>query len=336
MEPLALVDIFSLDSESGVVTVDATGPHLLAAGTLGYIDVRGVCILHRVLDIVFDLQALSKYRIFQVSVHVVGSNYTQTSPPYKVITTISLEQDPVIRLHGTPRELTVEVGVPFSLQLHAAHILPSTQPLIYHLHVTPSSLQTLVTISNLGEITGVITIETVSDILTVGGANMTVVVANEFGSSLNISIPLLFSPSPPLSLDSNLSYSVSENHSAAFSLKQLAVLRLIDPNGDSVAVPSPVEWFDGIFELYTLSSPDDGWMWEGGLFVDQKKLDYENMSSYSLPLEVVDSVNSSLVTSLVFHISVKSENEHAPKFLQFEYVLVCVCTACSSCEVTQV
>lgn len=42
VEPPALVDIFSLDSESGVVTVDATGPHLLAAGTLGYINVRGV------------------------------------------------------------------------------------------------------------------------------------------------------------------------------------------------------------------------------------------------------------------------------------------------------
>lgn len=274
------------------------------------------------------------YFCLQVSVHVVGSNYKKTSPPYKVITTIALEQDPVIRLHGTPRELTVEVGVPFSLQLHAAHILPSTQPLTYHLQVSPSSLQTLVTISNLGEITGVITIERVSDILTVGGANMTVGVANEFGSSLNISITLLFSPSPPVPLDSNLSYSVSENHSAAVSLKQLTVLRLIDPNGDSVNVPSPVHWFDGIFELYTLSSPDDGWRWEGALFVDQTKLDYENRSSYSLPLEVVDSVNTSLVTSLVFHISVKSENEHAPKFLNFEYVPVCICTACSSCVVS--
>lgn len=256
----------------------------------------------------------------QVSVHVVGSNYTQTSPPYKVITTIALEQDPVIRLHDTPREVTVEVGVPFSLQFHAAHILPYTQPLTYHLHMMPSSLQTLVTISNLGEITGVVTVETVSDILTVGGANMTVGVANEFGSSLNVSIPLLLSPSPPLSLESNLSYSVSENHSAAVSLKQLAVLRLIDPNGDYVAVPSPIEWFDGIFELYTLSSPDDGWMWEGALFVDQTKLDYENRSSFSLPLEVVDSVNSSLATSLVFHITVKSQNEHSPKFINFEYV----------------
>ena len=41
VEPPSLVDIFSVDSESGVVTVDATGPHLLAAGTLGYINVCG-------------------------------------------------------------------------------------------------------------------------------------------------------------------------------------------------------------------------------------------------------------------------------------------------------
>lgn len=44
VEPRALVDIFSVDSESGVVVVDGTGPHLLAAGTLGYINVCGASI----------------------------------------------------------------------------------------------------------------------------------------------------------------------------------------------------------------------------------------------------------------------------------------------------
>ena len=249
--------------------------------------------------------------------HVLGSNYTETSPPHRATATISLEQDPVIRLHDPPSELTVEVGVPFSLQLHAAHILPSSQPLTYHLHTSPSSLQTHVSVSNLGEVTGVITIETVPNILTVGGATLIVDVANEFHSSLNITIPLIFPPSPPLSLNPDLSYSVSENHSAAMTLTQLANVSLIDPNGDLVAVAA-TEWFDEIFELYPLGSKEGVWQWEGGLFVDQTRLDYENRSSYALPLTVTDSVDPALTTPLVFHITVKSENEHAPKFINFE------------------
>ena len=249
--------------------------------------------------------------------HVLGSNYTQTSPPHRATATITLEQDPVIRLHDTPTELTVEVGVPFTLQLHAAHILPSSQPLTYHLHTSPSSLEALISISNLGEVTGVVTIETVHDILKVGGATLVVGVANEFQSSLNVSIPLLFPPSPPLSLNSDLSYSVSENHSAAMNLIQLATLSLIDPNGDPVVVPA-TDWFEGTFELFPLGSEEGEWRWEGGLFVDQTRLDYENRSSYALPLTVTDSVDPALVTPLIFHITVKSENEHAPKFVDFE------------------
>lgn len=255
-----------------------------------------------------------------MSVHVRGSNYKQISPPYKATATIAMEQDPVIRLHDTPAELTVEVDVPFSLQLHAAHVLLSTQTLFYRLYMTPSSLQALVAVSNQGEVTGVIARDTISDILAVGGANMTVGVTNVFKSSLNVTIPLLFPPSPPLSLESNLSYSVSENHSAAVSRKLLATLTLIDPNGDSVSVSS-MDWFNHIFELYPITL-QEGWIWEGWLFVDQTRLDYENQSSYSLPLDVVDSENSSLVTPLIFHITVKSENEHSPKFVDFRYIHV--------------
>ena len=42
MEPPSLTGIFSVEEERGVVVVNATGPHLLAAGTLGHIIVSDV------------------------------------------------------------------------------------------------------------------------------------------------------------------------------------------------------------------------------------------------------------------------------------------------------
>ena len=39
VEPPELAGILSVDSESGVVTVDGIGPHLLAAGTSGHMNV---------------------------------------------------------------------------------------------------------------------------------------------------------------------------------------------------------------------------------------------------------------------------------------------------------
>ena len=248
---------------------------------------------------------------------MLGSNYTQTGPPHRATATIILEQDPVIRLHDAPSQLMVEVDELFSLQIHAAHILPSSQPLTYHLHTSPDSLQSHITIDQLGEVMGVITVETIPDILGVGGANLTVGVANEYGSSLNLTIPILFPPTPPLPLNSDLSFVVAENHSMAMRFHPIATLSLVDPNGDPVTLPA-TSWEDGTFELYPLGAELGVWLWEGGLFVDQTMLDFESQLSYSLNLSVTDSVNSSLSTSLTILITVTSENEHAPQFINFK------------------
>ena len=249
---------------------------------------------------------------------MLGSNYTQTGPPHKATATILLEQDPVIRIHDTPSQLTVEVDLPFSLQIHTAHILPSTHPLTYQIHTSPLSLNSHITINTLGEITGVVTIETITDILRGGGANITVGVANQYGSYLELTIPLVFPPTPPLLLNSDLSFTVSENHTLAMANKPLSTLVLIDPNGDTVAVPYTT-WEGGVFQLFPLGhSEGEVWRWEGRLFVDQTRLDFETLSSHSLNLTVADSAaNSSLSTSLAIHITVTSENEHAPVFVNF-------------------
>ena len=39
MEPPSLAAIFSVDADTGIVVVDATGPGLLAEGALGHINV---------------------------------------------------------------------------------------------------------------------------------------------------------------------------------------------------------------------------------------------------------------------------------------------------------
>lgn len=230
--------------------------------------------------------------------------------------TISLEQDPVIRLHDTPTDLIVEVNVPFSLQIHAAHILPYSQSLIYHLYTSPHSLLTHISIDHLGEVTGVIPIDTIPDILTAGGANITVEVSNEFGSSLNVTIPLLIAPTPPLPLDTNLVFTVAENHTTAVHLHQLTTLTLVDPNGDLISVPV-MNWYGSTFELYPFGG-EEVWWWTGRLYVDQTQLDYETRSSYTLTLNVTDSVNSSLTTSLTIHVTITSQNEHTPSFINFK------------------
>ena len=254
----------------------------------------------------------------QVSVHVLGSNYTQTGPPHTATATILLEQDPVIRLHDTPSTLTVEVDTPFSLQIQAAHILPSPHPLTYQLHPSPDSLNSHISIDTLGEVTGVVTIDTIAEILRRGGANITVIVTNEFGSHLEFIIHLIFPPTPPLPLNSDLSFTVAENHSLAMSLLELATLVLVDPNGDPVTLLQ-TNWEGGVFQLFPLG-PSEGeeWRWEGRLFVDQTRLDFETQLSHSLNLTVADSVDSSLSTSLTIHITVTSENEHTPMFVNFK------------------
>lgn len=76
VEPPALVDIFSVDSESGLVVVDATGPHLLAAGTLGYINVCGAFIMQSILHVDFNLTCnlllLYIYMYIYISVTTFG------------------------------------------------------------------------------------------------------------------------------------------------------------------------------------------------------------------------------------------------------------------------
>ena len=248
---------------------------------------------------------------------MLGSNYTRNGPPHKATASILLEQDPVIRLHDTPSQLTVEVDVPFSLQIHTAHILPSPQSLTYQLHTSPPSLNSRITIDTLGEVTGVVTIDTIPEILRGGGANITVGVANQFGSYLELTIPLHFPPTPPLLLNSDLSFMVAENHTLAMANKELSTLVLIDPNGDLVAIPYTT-WEDGIFQLFPVGYIEV-WRWEGRLFVDQTRLDFETQSSYSLNLTVADSAaNSSLSTSLTIHITLTSENEHTPVFVNFK------------------
>ena len=50
MEPSSLAAIFSVEVETGVVVVDATGPHLLAEGALGHINV-GILACILILDL---------------------------------------------------------------------------------------------------------------------------------------------------------------------------------------------------------------------------------------------------------------------------------------------
>ena len=263
----------------------------------------------------------------QVSVHVLSSNYKQTGLAYRTTASVRLEQAPVIRLHDTPSEMTVEVGVPFSLQIHAAHLLASTQPLSYSLHMTPDSLQPLASISSLGEVTGVIAIETLPDILTAGGANLTVGVANEYNSFLDVTIPLVFPPSPPLLRESNLNFSVSENHSSVNGVL-LALLHLIDPNGDPVDVPYTT-WFNQTFQLAPFGLDSDGWSQTAGLFAEAARLDYEQRSSYTLSLTITDSADPSLLTAVSILINVRPENEHAPKFINFRYAAISTRTLCA-------
>jgi len=221
VEPAELSEIFSIDHSNGTISVDGTGPHLLAAGASGHLN---VCLGCGHLLVLFTNV---HFPPLQVSVHVLTSNYTQTTEPYKARAVLSLDQSPVIRLHDVPSNLSVEVGTPFSLQVHAAHVLPSSQPLEYTLHMLPSSLEAHSSIDSVGRVSGLIHVENLTDVLALGNASMTVEISNEHGSWLALTILLIIPPSPPLQLDSNYSFVVSENHSTHTHIAQPLPYHLI-------------------------------------------------------------------------------------------------------------
>ena len=246
---------------------------------------------------------------------MLTSNYTQTTEPYKAMAVLSLDQSPVIRLHDVPSNLSVEVGTPFSLQVHAAHVLPSSQPLVYTLHMLPSSLEAHSSIDSVGRVSGLIPVENLTDVLTLGNASMTVEISNEHGSWLALTILLIIPPSPPLQLDSNYSFVVSENHSSVPAFVELGTISLIDPNGDPV-LWSTTYWFNETFLLLPHPIPVGGWTYQAILFAMTTSLNYEQRSSYSLSLEISDAALPSLITALNITISVRPENEHTPMFVE--------------------
>ena len=71
MEPPSLAGIFSVDSDSGLMIVDGTGPHLLAAGALGYVKVN--TISHET-NYISMTTSLTRDRNIIVACGVIGTN----------------------------------------------------------------------------------------------------------------------------------------------------------------------------------------------------------------------------------------------------------------------
>ena len=228
----------------------------------------------------------------------------------------------MIRVHVAPANVTVEIGTPFSFQVHAAQLLHSLKPLSYALHMRPPSLQS--DIDAFGRVTGLISVTDLPAVLSSGGALATVEVSNEFGSFLALTVALLIPPAPPIPLEDDYSYVVSENHSSVPAQVLLGVVSLVDPNGDPVQW-GPTVWANETFALLPNLVPD-GWVYQANLIAVTTQLNYERRSNYSLTLMVVDSADPSLVTTINISISVQPENEYSPHFIVARYVCGVLCT----------
>eukprot|EP00731_Ephydatia_muelleri_P012219 Em0006g1113a len=208
--PAQLMPIFSLDPYSGLLSVDARGPFLDANGTVGNIT---------------------------ISAYVLGSNYTNLSPAFKVYRTATFRQDQTIAVLSPPT-INVTVGVPFSFHINATSPLDYTMPLTYFLLSSQTlALSGYVTVEpRLGDVQGLITVQQLASVLSPSKSppSLTFSIVNQYGSNVIWTVTLAFASSPPLFTQQSYSFYVQPNSGVI----PIGTLSIVDPHQRELQTPS--------------------------------------------------------------------------------------------------
>ena len=215
--PTQLMPIFSLDPYSGLLSVNDTEIILDANGTIGNITVcletihmqpmlitnqlafmYGTCYTSFFFFGCFNTKKLlytNTHTHSQISAFVLGSNYTNLSPAFKVYRTATFRQDQTIAVLSPPT-INVMVGVPFSFHINATSPLDYTMPLTYLLLSSQTmALSGYVTIEpRLGDVQGLITVQQLASVLSPSKSppSLTFSIVDQYGSNVIWTVTLAF------------------------------------------------------------------------------------------------------------------------------------------------
>ena len=187
---------------------------------------------------------------------------------------------------------------------------PMTTPpeLLNSIIITPQLELNRITIS------GIISLDGALPFIVQQGTPATIslpVVDEDNGGVIFVETRLMLRPSPPLFNQSTYEYSVSEDRSNPL----LGPFGVIDPNGDSISTPSSNA---SQFAIIPHISNDDDDLpvpytyFDIVVFVN---LDFEQRSSFTFMMTVIDTVSPSLSSTALVTVHVLPINEYSPMFL---------------------
>lgn len=257
--------------------------------------------------------------------YVEGSNYLQTSGPFKRLVHIPFHQPPAITV-SAPDALWVTVNSLFDYQVVGNSPLDTSSPLQYSLGETnPSRLGADVEVdSDNGLVRGVITTESLANILKLDiTPSISVEIVNQFGSITVHTTTINFIEAAPIFDRAQYTFSAPEaQEDSVFILGQISV---IDPN-DNTNVLSPVmanSSFSSKFRLLPPFSQTEGPYHVYDVYSLQD-FDYEERSEYVLEAVVTDAANSMLQSTALITVTVEPVNEFDPAIATTRCVCVCV------------
>lgn len=161
-----------------------------------------------------------------------GSNYTQTTDPYKQTLGINFYQPPTIEVLA-PSSVSLNVSAPLHVQLTAVSAL-SSQSLRYgNLQTSPEAFSDELSLNETsGEIVGQVSANTIGAILDLDGpAMISVHVTDGYGGLIVHSITLSIEEAPIVFDQQEYIFSLPE---AQDSDEFAGSFSLIDPNGDPI------------------------------------------------------------------------------------------------------
>ena len=244
----------------------------------------------------------------QISAYILGSNYTNLSPPFKVYRTAGFYQGPVISV-SSPPNITITVGVPFSLLINATSPLDYTMPLLYLLLSSqPPTLSDYIVNYDprFGNGSGLITVQQLASVLSPSNTPPALMfnIVNQYYSNVLWTVQLLFAPSPPLFTQQDYSFFVQPNSGVI----PIGTLTVTDPHQRQLQAPwltfhDPSD--SSLFQLVCMGSFDCTLLW-------RQSPSNQYKSSYSFAITTYPIASPFLIASANISVGLYPINAYIP------------------------
>ena len=245
---------------------------------------------------------------------MLGSNYTNTSEPFKQTAAIPFYQPPTITIDA-PSNISVRANTSFSFQVSSMSALEV--PLQYGTLVTsPPQLVNDLTLTSSSNrvltIRGIISLSMLSQIIQmhITVPTVTVTVTDSFSGTVVHTTTILIQESAPIFNQSGYVFNIAENEPV--SSTSIGTFSVIDPNTDPLDSPRFDPRNSNFVIVSTSATPCT--VCEYIIFATMSSFDYEQQTQYNLIMVVWDSLNRSLSSSATVTINVLPVNEYAPIF----------------------